>query len=325
MFYPSVLHSHRDAQHNRRGFRPTLWVFLLSVLAIMATPLVAADGNTSDKEPPPEPRNIDLNTKDRVLLRATYYGGNKGKETVPVILLHMHEGKRSDYHDLALLLQSKGHAVLVPDLRGHGESTEIEDSKRSLDASRLPPNQYPRMVEDDMEACKNFLLKENNEGKLNIRRLCVVGAEMGAVVAVNWALLDWSWPKLTTGEQGKDVAGLVLISPRWAFKTLRINRAIADDDIRSKLSVYIIVGGKDSKSLRNAKRLNNALKSYHPEPTEENAAQRDLFFQSYRTSLQGTKMLGAELDVAKNIATFIEVRLVRHGKSWENREDPLGG
>ncbi len=292
------------------------------LLAMLAAPVIAADGDKD--EPPPEPVDVGLPTKDPVVLHATYYASNEGKEAVPVILLHMSEGKRSDYQDLALFLQAQGHAVLVPDLRGHGDSTELVDSKRSLDAKRLPTNQYPRMVLDDMEACKKFLIKEHNNENLNIERLCVVGAEMGAAVAVNWAALDWSWPVLAVGKQGQDVGGLVLISPRWSFKSLRLTEAMADDDVRSKIAVYIIVGGNNSRELSNAKRVHKALEPYHSQPSNGNASKRDLFFQSIKTSLQGTDMLGEELGVAEQIAKFIELRLVGQNTPWKAREVPLG-
>ncbi len=67
--------------------------------------------------------NITLNTHDGVTLGATYYGSLLGKEAVPVIMLHQYKGSRADFKDLALALQAKGCAVLVPDLRGHGQST----------------------------------------------------------------------------------------------------------------------------------------------------------------------------------------------------------
>lgn len=315
----------QETSHHTIATRTTRWRvvgYLSLLLAVLATPALAADGDKD--EPPPEPVDINLQTKDSVVLQATYYGSNEGKEAVPIILLHMSEGKRTDYQDLALFLQTQGHAVLVPDLRGHGDSTEVLDSKRPLDAKRLPTSQYPRMVLDDMEACKKFLLKEHNDEKLNIERLCIVGAEMGAAVAVNWAALDWSWPMLAVGKQGQDVSGLVLISPRWSFKSLRLTEAMADEDVRSKIAVYIIVGGNSSRDLSNAKRIHKALEPYHSEPTSGDASKRDLFFQSVKTSLQGTAMLGEDLGVAEQIAKFIELRLVSQSTPWKRREVPLG-
>ncbi len=61
------------------------------------------------------------------------------------------------------------------------------------------------MIDQDLEACKSFLMDKNNAGELNINKLCVVGVEMGAVVAVDWAAWDWHWPRLATGKQGQDV------------------------------------------------------------------------------------------------------------------------
>ncbi len=69
------------------------------------------------------------------------------------------------------------------------------------------------MIEQDLEACKAYLMDKNNSGELNINKLVVIGAEMGSVLAVNWAAWDWHWPMLTTGKQGQDVKGSCLFHP----------------------------------------------------------------------------------------------------------------
>ena len=83
----------------------------------------------------------DWVTSDGARLSATFYPGRETKDTVPVILLHMSEGDRKEYLELAPYLQEQGHAVLVPDLRGHGESEQIR---------RMTPNQYYEMPYKDM-------------------------------------------------------------------------------------------------------------------------------------------------------------------------------
>ena len=67
-----------------------------------------------------------LQTSDGLELTLTYYRGTKGKQTIPVVLLHGWKQSRNDYKDLAPALQAQGYAVIVPDLRGHGESTHLK-------------------------------------------------------------------------------------------------------------------------------------------------------------------------------------------------------
>ena len=55
-------------------------------------------------------------------LAATFYPSRAGKDAAAVILLHRDGGQRADLDRLARLVQLGGNAVIVPDLRGHGES-----------------------------------------------------------------------------------------------------------------------------------------------------------------------------------------------------------
>ncbi|MHB1037708.1 MAG: alpha/beta hydrolase [Pirellulales bacterium] len=292
-----------------------------------AAPDAAPAGKSAEGEkiPPPEP--VAWRTPDGVQLKATYYPGTKKKETVPVILLHVWKGSRQDYEPLALFLQQKGHAVLVPDLRGHGESVRVTGVSRPLDPETLQPTQYARMSTVDMEVVKRFLMEKNNAGELNIDKLCVVGAEMGALVALDWARIDWSWPPLATGKQGQDVKALVLISPEWSFKNLRANAPLAHPAVRSQISVLIAYGKDSPKSEKEAKRIYAVLERFHLKPGEdprEKLERQDLFLDGIGTSLQGTKILGERgLNLEQHIAKFIELRLVKKTYPWRDRTSPL--
>ena len=203
--------------------------------------------NAAEKEKlPPPPEDISLTTDDGVELQATYYGppqskeSKSGKDVVPIILLHGFKGDRQDFDELALLLQHLGHAVIVPDLRGHGESKRQArpgGGTASLDASKLRKDDFLAMggKGGDLESVKRFLMARNNEGKLNIEKLCVIGAELGATVALNWAALDWSWAQLPTGKQGQDVKALVLISPQLRSRGFRLTAAAQGAGIATQL------------------------------------------------------------------------------------------
>ena len=313
----------------------------------------APEKTASKKEKLPEAKDMVLLTNDGLKLATTYYPGTKGKESVPVILLHGHKGSRKDYAELAVSLQRLGHAVLVPDLRGHGDSTEIGGRQGALTAEDLSRADYGRMVTSDMEALKDFLRPENNDGKLNIEKLCVVGAEMGASVALTWTQFDWSRPPVGVYKLGQDVKALVLISPEWSTPGLTLKPVLTTSnarfpltdpllisaakkgtvtfknayemDLRREVSVLIVAGKGDSRAVRDAQRLYTMLKRYHPDPPPKEAEKKqDLYYGTLDTSLQGTKMLGVSgLGLDGFIATFIQRRLVDQGFPWQHRtKDP---
>jgi alpha-beta hydrolase superfamily lysophospholipase len=284
-------------------------VLLVSVLLVWGDAAVAQP----TKEPQP-PENVTVQTRDNVGVHLTYYPGPGGRESAVVMLLHMYSGNRNDYATLARQLQAAGHAVVVPDLRGHGASTKVRGEQRRLDAKSLPSAQFFRMVDQDLEAVRRFLQAENDEGRLNIEKLCVVGAEMGAVVALNWAALDWSYPPLATGKQGQYVKGLVLISPTWFYKGLTINDAIAQESVRGRIAMLIAVGNQDRKALADADRLRHRLERFHPPPRSE--ADQDFFYVPYETSLQGTKILEENLKLDRNILKFVDLRIAQLDIPW---------
>ena len=149
-------------------------------------------------------------------------------------------------------------AVIAPDLRGHGDSTQVRDSNRSLRAADMPPAAFAGM-EEDVEAVKRFLMAKNNAGELNIDKLCIIGADMGGLVAANWAITDWDWPPLAVGKQGQDVKALVLLSPPEKFKSLRMIEPLADRMVRTQLAIYIAVGNDSPAAVRDAAKIHTTL------------------------------------------------------------------
>ena len=283
----------------------------------------------------PAPQNVSLRpTFDGVALSATYYptplDKEAAKEAVPVILLHQFRGSRADYNGLALAFQAAGCAVLVPDLRGHGLSTRStlpDGREKTIEPSLLLKPDFDAMAYagrdggGDVEMCRAFLMERNNTQELNIDKLCLVGAEMGAAVAVNWAQADWSWPKLPGRKQGQDVKAIVLLSPVWSFKGTTIGAAIGDRDFVSQLSWMIVVGEQDSKGLTEAKRLRQALERYLPPAITAGGGPR-VDFHQYPTSLEGAKLLGFK-DVTSEIIKFLDQQVGKSSHPWTDRSSPL--
>lgn len=275
--------------------------------------------------PPVELKGADLVTKDGWQLRATFFPSNLGKDAVPVILLHGQNGSRADYRYLATYLQQQGHAVLVPDLRGHGESRKYQSGNevREIDdPKKLGAEQFSRMVEFDMETFKSFLRRKNNDGELNLEKLCVVGADMGGLVALNWAAFDWSWPQYPGKKQGQYVKAVVLISPIWSFKGLDAAKPLSNQWVRSAISIYIFYGNGDSKQTRDAQRIHTTLERFREKPKDDQPEaeilrMQTLFLKGMDTNLAGTKMLGVRgVGVDRRIAQFIDLRLIQQDIPW---------
>ncbi len=303
--------------------------FLASILGALgnANPLHAqrpAPPKAAPKLPPP--KAVELITKDGVKLNLAYYASPLKEEGGVVVLLHMFKGSQVDFKSLPILLQRDGYAVVVPDLRGHGKSTTVVrgDREGTIDASAMKrAADFEPLIVEDMEAIRKFLIEKNNNKELNCRKTCLVGAEMSAVVALNYAILDWSYPPLTTGPQGQDVKALILITPPWTFKGLTIKAALDQKDILSNLSFLIINGETDSAHAAGAKRLHQWLERISPTPAKDAAERQKVFARMPKTSLQGTKMLGvAGVSIEKDILQFLKLRIANRTIPWAERKSP---
>jgi pimeloyl-ACP methyl ester carboxylesterase len=313
--------------------------------SFVATALIADDApgaKKGDEEEVPPPEDVTLSTDDGWDLTMTYYPAiSKGKNAppaTPVVLLHEDKGSRKDFtgdDGLAKYLQDKGYAVLVPDLRGHGGAAPA-GAKPVANAKpkKLPPAQYKKMVTQDMLALKNFLWKKNNEGKLNIDKLILVGSELGAAVAVDATLYDsfgWDQERPSYGplKLGGFVRALILISPPSSQPGMVFPKSV--QRIPSNVPVMLVVGALDRASSANATQINSILERTHPQPANAKAEERTLLFYEAKTKLQGVTLIKELSDPEKGypfkINQFIEWRvenndLVKKDNKWDKRKLP---
>lgn len=333
-----------------RGFSSFLLAAALigAVLCGPVTVRADVDADAEEEEEIPKPTTETLDTSDGAIIACRWYPSpnseDGGKKVVPVIILHGWGGQRTQYDGLATYLQEKGHAVIVPDLRGHGGSTVLsrpnlnvdiemkvaDDGDFEADGRPVPvPMVMDYMVKKDMEAVKAFLMERNNAGELNIELLCVVAVEEMCIVALNWAHQDWSWPQYPNLKQGQDVKALVLISPMKSFKGAHVNDALKNEVVKDSLSIMIVVGANNSRVFRSVKSLHTTFERGRPPvPTdrEERKKKQDVFLIEKNTTLQGEKLFDPRLNLDSNIGLFIEWRLVNKSDdprvAWRERNRP---
>jgi pimeloyl-ACP methyl ester carboxylesterase len=292
----------------------SLYLSILVVLSAGLLPRIAAAQRES--EDLPEPVDVKLESVDgisKLVMHCTYYPSTMGKEAIPVLLLHGRGGTRKDYTFLAEYLQEQGHAVLVPDLRGHGDSNEVvvNGVREKIDPDKMKKPAFLAMVKD-LEAVKTWFVKENNAEKLNVEMLVVVGADMSAVTAMNFALRDWTVPELLAYKNCKDVKAMVLLSPSRSYEGTKMDAALAHAVVGHKLSVLIVEGEKNRAAMAEAKKILNLLEGQHKEKSaEKKKEEKEVVFLAENTSLQGTKLVTPPIGehVAPIIAQFIQYRV----------------
>jgi alpha-beta hydrolase superfamily lysophospholipase len=239
----------------------------------------------SAAEQPPGPERLRLPTSDGVQLVAWYYPvpkEPKGEEAEerdkpPVaILVHDLDGSHTSVEPLARALQQRGIAVVAPDLRGHGESvgrlmpagaTEKMEPKllKKPDFEAMARTGGGRVrdqatIRGDLETVRNWIKKRGEADILDFDRLFVIGSGLGAGVAMAWVMEDAKWPSIATGPQGRQVRGLVLVSPTWATRGFSIAPILGDELIRRELPLLLIAGAED----RDTVKLFDQLKRQRP-------------------------------------------------------------
>jgi len=279
---------------------------------------------------------LQLETSDGIRIAAWYYpAAEGGNSPATVILIHDVEGSHETLDTLARSLQGVGHAVVAPDLRGHGGSDfrpnavrgDTSDprqlKKADLEAIAAATGGRHRgqaTFQGEIEAVRNWIKQKSDTGDLSIDRLCVVGCGLGATLASMWTAADWNWPPTTSGPQGQQVRALALISPVWTSKGISMSLPMKSDAIQHKVPIMVLAG----KSDRDAIRLFDQLKRYRPnawfqkrveQPSKNgrnpaNANEATIFFIETDTSLKGHDLANdPALNVADKINVFINLAL----------------
>jgi pimeloyl-ACP methyl ester carboxylesterase len=251
-------------------------------LALMAIAAAIAPGRAAD--PPAAattvervpPVRLELTTGDRFDLVAWHYPVRQAATPLAtVLLIHDLGGSHETIEPLALALQDAECSVLVPDLRGHGESVtpDMERAAGSRQPSDLLKKQdFVAMIANggskvrrqaplrgDIEAVRLWLVERAGTAE-GIDRLYVVGSGLGAALAAHWTNADAAWPPLTNRQQGGDVKGLVLIEPAFSTKGFAILPALSREPIKTELPVMIIAGPKHD----DADKVFDQLKRWRP-------------------------------------------------------------
>jgi pimeloyl-ACP methyl ester carboxylesterase len=256
----------------------------------------------------PAPRTLELVTMDGVKLRAFYFPSDKGKEAVPVIVVHEWQGQASPYAPLVKALWEAGCAVIVPELRGHGASKTQEFGGRKQDfvVSRMGKIDVGNMITGDLETVKKFLAEENNAGLLNLNALTLIGIREGAIIASHWAVRDLNFPSVGAVKQGQDVKAMVLISPERTIKGFSLDDSLKDRFLPQL--PFMVVVGQSSRQAPDAEKFQKKLESLKVRAARGQPS--DLQYDLLPTSLEGPALVNDVPGVFEKVKTFVVDKVV---------------
>ncbi|MSR57283.1 MAG: alpha/beta fold hydrolase [Planctomycetaceae bacterium] len=301
----------------------------------------AAQKDKKSDEPAVAPERKSLQTKDRGAIHITYYRSNAGKNSPVVVLLHMSDGNRllwEGTNGFAELLQHEDFAVVTVDLRHHGESkaggataggnaNQGHDKKKAGKVAagpELKPADYKAMVEYDMAAVKNFIYEEHQAGNLNMNKLGIVGPEMGASVAFEYAAVDWNKSPHNDGQpgfqtpRGQDVRALVLISPQTSFQGLKISKIVKElRDPRRGIAFLVCFSKDDPDDKGQAQVIFDQLKVRAEDD-------KRMYKYDFDGKLRGTQLLGSRGGkFEQTMLAFFNEHLKKLDSPWRDRESKL--
>ena len=197
------------------------------------------------------------------------------------------------------------------------------------------------MVTQDMVAVKDFLWDKNNAGELNIDKLCIIGAEIGASVALNspptMRPVTTRGRILRTVETGAVRQGAGADLAEVGLSGLALAPGHGNPVVQSDIPMMIFAGKQNPTAMQEAKQLYHAFEKFHPEPASDDAQtireKRTLWLIPLDTKLQGTTLLDRNsaapcASVPDHIAAFVYNRLVKSDESkdwaWKERKYPHG-
>lgn len=297
-------------------------VLLTFVFALVSPQELMAQRGKEKVGPPPKPRPVKLQTKDGMELSGFYFGSNKGKKAIPVLMIHDWKSQKAPYGPLCMALRNAGCAVLALDYRGHGGSREYTDRNgktKEFDLKTMNKSHVAAIVNYDLEAAKLFLKEENNEGRLNLNALVVIGSRDGCVLAAGWAQRDWTFATVGSRKRGQDVKALVLISPKRLLKGVPLDKSLADRNIAS-LPILVVVGNGSSEQA-DAERIYKRIEAVKKKMSGSKKAP-DLLLLKVKEPLGGSDLVTRSPRVIPAIVKFVntEVKIGDLDNPWIERQ-----
>ncbi|MCI0643043.1 MAG: hypothetical protein L0Y72_06775 [Gemmataceae bacterium] len=251
--------------------------------------LFALDHSQAQAQRPAE--SVRFESPDGVRLRGLFYPA-VGAKSPCVLLVHElgQDSRRRVWKKLAAKMQAEGYAVLAFDLRGHGESVEVDADKfwanafrnrarvrstdpNAIDFQKFDKRYYP-VLANDIASAKAYLDLKNDARECNSSNLVIVGAGTGATLAALWMNAEWHRyryfpatvfepvPRMANTPEGENLMGAAFVDCSSTLGSRRVNLpAVLEVPGRiGKTPLVLLYGADNEASGRVASALEKSLK-----------------------------------------------------------------
>ena len=210
----------------------------------LLVPCAMSDAATTFTSPTPAPRTaladdvkvetVTITASDRTEIKADYWPA-KGDERAPAaLLIHEAGSDRKSMTELAERLSKSGFAVLVPDLRGHGESiARPEDAYAKLEDKEAKAKAWA-FATRDIDAASRWLRAQKTIHSANLN---LFGTGAGCALAVRHGAGD------------ENTRSLTLIAPEAEMLGFRVAEDLLDLDGVQTFVIASKEGKKDAEAL----------------------------------------------------------------------------
>jgi hypothetical protein len=279
-----------------------------------------------NKQEPPKPKytvtEVELTTKDGFPLQATWYEGDRGTGAGAILMLHDLGRTRRDFEALATFFANNGHCVLVPDLRGHGDS--------ALDAAgqKYAPKKYGQpeslAIQTDIEACKKFLVQKNDAEICNIELMVIVTCGATSIPTLSWCVVDWSYLPAVV-KQGQDVKAVVMLGPVRSHQSWQINPLVKTPLLSGsghpQPLELMLISGEKSGSFRDTKSLYSSWSASRGRKDEEdNWEKHNIYLLTTESAHDGIASVMRHPDLVPDaIFDFFENRVFNRAEEYGHK------
>lgn len=204
------------------------------ILIVLIALLVTAPAASRAAEP------VTITTSDGVILTGLFQAPARPDEPV-AILLHGLGSTQGEWTAFAEQLAALGCGYLSYDARGHGGSSQTTSGTTISYRSLGPPgpgSEWERMI-SDLNTAARYLERRRN---IPSSGLVLVGASLGANVALNWAAAHQNIRAALLLSPGLNYAGIDAEKPVSRCAGLRIAFAAAPTDAYAWFSSRALYG-----------------------------------------------------------------------------------